>query len=307
MLINSGSIKPGDEGRLNVTLHHLFFDKTDQRNPRAGLGRIHILNNYYNACITYAIHVYGEARVTVEGCYFKDTKDAVRQHKPEFSGKKWLSGYNWDGHVHLIDNIDTNSVIDVKNETDSSKIYQIDKYYMYDWLKHKTAEVPAVVEAGAGTGAKWSKLGPLPIPGQGVTTVDLNPTLKWTKVGSQASNKVYFGKTKSPPEVKTVDGYSYKPGKLEEGTVYYWKINDGKLWKFRTKGTPVPTAVVQPKSSPNIKSASISSLRIQKGVQNKSNLFIGVEKVGNGEKQLYDVLGREHVNQKTRPIKTKEK
>jgi hypothetical protein len=66
------------------------------------------------------------------------------------------------------------------------------------------------------------------------TQVSTNTTLKWTKFGSKSTSKVSFGKNNPPPEVATENGYSYQPGTLEERNVCYWRINDGKLWKFRT-------------------------------------------------------------------------
>jgi pectate lyase len=304
MLINSGSLKPGDAGRLHITLHHLFFDGTNSRNPRAGVGQVHILNCYYVG-VGYGVHTYCEVEVTVEGCYFKNTNDAISQHKPEFSGTRH-SGFNmnWDGHVKMIDNVFDNAKYDMKDETDTSRIFQIDNYYMYDWIKHAAKDVPDIVgtDSGAGTGSEWSKLGPLPIPGQGVVNVSRNPTLKWTKVGSQASNKVYFGKTNPPPEVKTVNGYSYQPGNLEEGTVYYWKINDGKVWKFRTEGKLAP---VYRKNVIASKKVSVKSPKIQKGIYTKSNFFVGVGKNENEKTQLYDLRGRELLNQNSQQTKIK--
>jgi pectate lyase len=231
MLINHGKNIEVDEGRLNVTLHHNWFEKSRTRNPRAGFGQIQILNNYYNAN-GYAIHVYWNAELVIERNYFNNVKDAVSNHKRGPQGS-WPG----PGYVVLIDNY-TNVPGSIMKETttDPERIFNIDEVYMYDWVVTKDVQkVPEVVKAGAGTGQEWGKIGAIPTPGNGCTVVSTTPTLKWTKVGSQESNTVYFGKTESPSKVATVEGYSYKPGKLDEGTVYYWKINDGKVWKFRTK------------------------------------------------------------------------
>jgi hypothetical protein len=122
----------------------------------------------------------------------------------------------------------------VKSQTDSARIFNPDKVFMYDHIVDDVNKVPDIVSKGAMTGTEWSKLGAIPTPGQGVVNTFKNPILKWTKYGSKPSNKVYFGKKEDPPEVATVNGYEYQPGMLEANTVYYWKINDGKLWKFRT-------------------------------------------------------------------------
>ena len=239
MLINHGKNVEMDNDRLNVTLHHNFFDGSDTRNPRVGFGQVHILNNYYNANSGYAIHTYWNTEVRIERNYFNNVKDALSDHK---GGKQ--GDWPGPGYVVLIENY-TNVPGSIQKETttDPERIFYVDKFYLYDWIVTKDVmQVPDVVQKGAGTGAEWGKLGALPTPGQGYSNVNTNPTLKWTKVGSEASNKVYFGTTNPPPEATTVNGYSYKPGNLKEGTVYYWKINDGKVWKFRTKGTPVPIA-----------------------------------------------------------------
>jgi hypothetical protein len=175
---------------------------------------------------------------------------------------------------------------------------------MYDWVVTKDVQqVPDVVKSGASTGPEWGKIGAIPTPGQGYTGVSTSPTLKWTKVGSQPSNKVFFGTANPPPEVASVDGYSYSPGQLNGGTVYYWKINEGKIWKFRTEGTPVP---VHLKPSPKTQKASLPSLRFQKYARDESGSYIGVEKIENGQKQNYNLLGAKTVNQKTRRVNKKD-
>lgn len=40
MLINSGTSQPEDAGKLNTTLHHNWWDGTNQRNPRVGYGKV---------------------------------------------------------------------------------------------------------------------------------------------------------------------------------------------------------------------------------------------------------------------------
>jgi hypothetical protein len=197
---------------------------------------IQVLNCYYNG-VGYGIHVFWNSRVHIERNYFTGTNDAISDHYRNQSQGDWPG----PGYVVLVDNYTDNpSNIMKETTTDPERIFKVSDYYLYDWVVTKDVQqVPEVVQQGAGTGSEWGKIGAIPTPGQGYTRVGTSPTLKWTKVGSQASNKVYFGTTNPPPEVATVDGYSYKPGQLNGGTVYYWKINDGKVWKFRTEGEPI--------------------------------------------------------------------
>jgi hypothetical protein len=98
-----------------------------------------------------------------------------------------------------------------------------------------------------------------------------------------------------------VDGYSYQPGKLNEGTIYYWKINDGKVWKFRTEGTPVPVSL---NSSLNSNKTLSKPVTFQKGKPGQSMLLIGIQK-GDNEKRLYDLKGKEQTHQKRNKITKK--
>ncbi|MGD9202699.1 MAG: T9SS type A sorting domain-containing protein, partial [Chitinispirillia bacterium] len=222
------------------------FDSVDQRCPRIGFGTCHVLNSYYKNVGHlpaagydggYGIHIWGGARVTVERCYFLNTPDAASPHGPA-SDKS--------GSLYYIDNIRDSISKFYPAETDSNKIFWVDNYYMHDFAMIDAKDVPEIVGKGAGVGAEFSKIGLIPTPGQGQINVSRNPTLKWTKVGSRAANTVYFGKTFPPPEFKTVDGNSFQPGNLDEGTVYYWKINDNDVWYFRTEGQVKPRPPFQP-------------------------------------------------------------
>jgi pectate lyase len=300
MLMNHGQPVESDEGRLNITLHHNAFDNTVQRNPRAGYGQIQILNNYYNANSGYAISVYWNAEVVIERNYFNNVQKAILDHR---GGKQ--GDWPGPGYVILIENY-TNvpGSIMKTTTTDPERRFNIDEFYMYDWVVTKDVmTVPDVVKTGAGTGPQWGKIGAIPIPGNGFTRVSTNPTLKWTKVGSKASNKVYFGKTNPPPEKETVTGYEFKPGKLDKGTVYYWKINDGKVWKFRTEGQPVPTNYKKYKT---VKNAAVKKpvSALKANIPGKSSHFIGVHD-GKSLNNIYLMNGKKVINGASNPINVK--
>ena len=297
MLINNGPALPEDKNRLNITLHHLFWDGTNTRNPRAGWGQIHILNCYYNKNGGYGIHVYGNAEVTIEKNYFNNVKDAISNH-----------GGGGTGYVYLIDNYTQGSGVKKKSATDPDRIFYVDKVYMYNMvLTEDVMKVPDVVQAGAGTGSQWGKIGAIPTPGQGCVTVSITPTLKWTKVGSEGplpkTSKVYFGTTNPPPELTTVEGYRYKPGKLKDATVYYWKINEGKVWTFRTDAS---VTSIDSKRQPSVKNVvtkkPTSVLKV--GIPGKSSHFIGVQG-GKNQNSVYLMNGKEIIKGTKTPAKVK--
>jgi uncharacterized protein YjdB len=106
-------------------------------------------------------------------------------------------------------------------------------------------DVRSIVQAGAGPSSAYETIGLMPIPGQGAVGVD-NPTLQWlTGTESASSYVVYFGTTPDPPQVETTTSESYNAGSLEEGVIYYWRVDQvtsdgtipGKLWTFRAEGT----------------------------------------------------------------------
>ena len=290
ILINSGCNHDHERDRLNVTLTHLFFNQNNERNPRAGMGMVHILNCYYKSCGKvssegYGVHIWGKSKTVVERCNFVDTKDAISHHKAKPNGP------NEPGYCYLIENeFDAVSKVGLTPETEKDKIFQIDDYYMYDWTVIDAKQVPEIIQKGVGTGAEWSKAGPIPIPGQGAVNVSKTPTLRWTKAGAKASNMVYFGKTFPPPKLKTVDGNSFQPGDLDGGTVYYWKINDNGVWKFRTEGQ-APTNIkqfVSVNSNPDALTLYLNQLRSELKLNLKDNFL----STGRKDLILYDCLGK---------------
>jgi hypothetical protein len=301
MLINNGKQLDEDTDRLNVTLHHNFWDGSDVRNPRVGYGQVHILNGYYNSNSGYAIHTFWNTEVRIERNYFHNVGDAVSDHHAGSSQGSWPG----PGYVVLIENYTTKGgSIRKKTTTDPDRIFEVEKVYLYDWFVTKDVmQVPDVVKKGAGTGAAWGKIGAIPTPGQGCVSVSITPTLKWTKVGSKDTNKVYFGTTNPPPEVATVKGYSYKPGKLNDKTIYYWKINDGKVWAFQTDASVTSIDYRKSNSVKNTVSRKASSV-LKIGSPGKSGHFIGVQG-GKNKSSVYLMNGKEIIKGTKTPAKAK--
>ncbi len=72
-----------DTGRLRVTYHHNFFDRSDQRNPRVRFSPlVHVYNNYYFEN-SYGIASTNDSGLFVEGNYFFSVNNPARV---EFSG-----------------------------------------------------------------------------------------------------------------------------------------------------------------------------------------------------------------------------
>jgi hypothetical protein len=84
-----------------------------------------------------------------------------------------------------------------------------------------------------------------PFPANGDTAVAVRVTLAWQADGTVWGHDVYLGTTNPPPLVSAEQsGNSYPPPQnLEEGTVYYWRVNEinnagvtvGPVWSFRTE------------------------------------------------------------------------
>ena len=89
ILIGHSDSETGDTVQ-KVTLHHNWFDKTVQRNPRVRYGTVHCYNNYYVANPIYSIASATDARVLVENCYFKDCIIPLQVGVPGFSPAGFL-------------------------------------------------------------------------------------------------------------------------------------------------------------------------------------------------------------------------
>ena len=65
-----------DRGRLNVTLHHNWWENIDDRAPRARFGNIHVCNNFIKGAANATISVSG-AVTLVENCVYQDARIAT--------------------------------------------------------------------------------------------------------------------------------------------------------------------------------------------------------------------------------------
>jgi pectate lyase len=72
MLIGHSDAETADTGYLKTTIHHNWFDGTEQRHPRVRFGEVHVLNNYFLNNGLYGVASTMEADVVVEGNYFEN-------------------------------------------------------------------------------------------------------------------------------------------------------------------------------------------------------------------------------------------
>lgn len=84
-LVGSSDDNIGDRGHLRITYHHNKFFNTRTRHPMVRFGQVHILNNYYDSTLSYAVRSTTEAKVFVEGNYFYkiNTPTEVYEEKGE--------------------------------------------------------------------------------------------------------------------------------------------------------------------------------------------------------------------------------
>ncbi|WP_438010982.1 hypothetical protein WME89_21330 [Sorangium sp. So ce321] len=126
-----------DVGRLRVTYHHNFFDRSDQRNPRVRFGEpVHVYNNYYNDN-SYGIAATWNAGVVAEGNYFFSVNNPGRVFFED----------NEPGRMIARDNtlVECNHEIEVAGPVIEPSTY-------YDYTLDRSMDVPALVMAGAGVG-----------------------------------------------------------------------------------------------------------------------------------------------------------
>ncbi|WP_043624011.1 pectate lyase family protein [Nonomuraea candida] len=77
-----------DVGRLKVTYHHNWFDRTPQRNPRVRFGEpVHVFNNYYVYNTDVGVACQADAGCLVEGNYFERVEEPVSNSYAGPSGR----------------------------------------------------------------------------------------------------------------------------------------------------------------------------------------------------------------------------
>jgi pectate lyase len=136
LLGHSDSNGAQDTGRLKVSYHHNFYDRTSQRNPRTRFGNpVHIFNNYFLNNSDTGPACQAQSGCWVEGNYFDNVEEPMTT---SYSGPK--------GAIVERDNVYVNSGKPVVGGTVADpRAY--DQYSL-----DPPADVKALVTQGAGTG-----------------------------------------------------------------------------------------------------------------------------------------------------------
>lgn len=118
-----------------VTLHHNWFDGTNQRNPRVRYGTVHCYNNFYVANSIYSIASATNAKVLVENCYFKNCPIPLQVGVPGFSPEGYLiqRGCYFEGCG-----------------TPQTKSYDMSKLFPYTYQLDSVKYVPCIAESYVG-------------------------------------------------------------------------------------------------------------------------------------------------------------
>ncbi|MGW4464259.1 pectate lyase family protein [Micromonospora sp. NPDC004704] len=125
-----------DIGRLHVTYHHNYFNRSDQRHPRVRFSDLtHVYNNYYFDN-SYGVASTYDAGVLVEGNYFYSVNNPGRV---EFSGD--LGRIVERGNIL----VDCNHPIETRGAVTEPSTY-------YSYRLDNAADIPTIVPAGAGVG-----------------------------------------------------------------------------------------------------------------------------------------------------------
>ncbi|KAM0323697.1 hypothetical protein ACHAQA_008634 [Verticillium albo-atrum] len=115
------------------TIHHNWFDTTNQRNPSAdNLAEAHLYNNYLSGVTSYGHYARGGTTAVIENVYFENTKNPITRDE----GASLRS---------------TGTVLKGTSGTvakDAGKTFNPAAYYSYTLTK--TADVPAFVRGNAG-------------------------------------------------------------------------------------------------------------------------------------------------------------
>ncbi len=146
-----------------------------------------------------------------------------------------------DGELSIMAAIDVSQL----SFTDTTLLTPGEKYYYrvrcFNSSDTSPASIPAI-HIGLNEGNLPLRATPsYPLNGQ--EHVSLNVELKWKEGIGSTSSRLYFGKTNPPIFLAEVSGEQYHPGLLENGTVYYWRLDavngngstEGEIMSFKSQ------------------------------------------------------------------------
>jgi pectate lyase len=144
---NNGSV---DTGHLLITFHHNWYSTLCvERMPSVRFGTLHIYDNYYNCPGNdYCIRTRLYAQCLVENNYFKDVQDPWERYVTSAGGNPGL--------LHASGNILDNVTWNAGSDSDVVLIDGTDTVFTppYSYTLDNAADVPAIVQYGAGANGK---------------------------------------------------------------------------------------------------------------------------------------------------------
>ena len=116
-----------------ATIHHNWFDKTNQRNPSAdNLRYVHLYNNYLTGVTSYGHYARGSTEARVENVYFSSTKNPLTA----------------DGNAKLAASGNTYQSCSGTVAPNKGTVFNASTFYSYKL--DPTANVPSIVSSQAG-------------------------------------------------------------------------------------------------------------------------------------------------------------
>ncbi|KAM9883330.1 pectate lyase Pel-34K [Verticillium dahliae] len=115
------------------TIHHNWFDSTNQRNPSAdNLAEAHLYNNFVSGVTSYGHYARGATTAVIENVFFENTKNPITRDEGAALRTKGNIFEGTDGTI----------------AKDAGVAFDPASYYSYTLTK--TADVPAFVRGNAG-------------------------------------------------------------------------------------------------------------------------------------------------------------
>jgi pectate lyase len=136
MLIGHSDSASDDTGYLKTTVHHNWFNGTEQRHPRVRFGEVHVFNNYFLSNGLYGVASTMEADVVVEGNFFEGVEFPI------------YVGYDESGPG---DAIERNNVYQ-SSGTPQTRGTAFDPMAAYPYVVENPTTIPDLVRTKSGVG-----------------------------------------------------------------------------------------------------------------------------------------------------------
>lgn len=147
---SSETARAMDQGRLNVTLHHNWFENIDDRAPRVRFGNIHVFNDFVDGASNATISVM-HAVTLVENCVYKDTRIATT-----FSHAADRTEKEHDGTICIVNSRNIEPRAAITNATTNEK-FEMENNFKGNVEREK-------LEFNAPKDWKWENRNVLPYP-----------------------------------------------------------------------------------------------------------------------------------------------